>query len=511
MFGEDSELKFEYEWVSLPKEVDLLQEKLLVNLNNMLRRLSHLAMIEFTDFSKSPGDNTACQLCGQAPNLKKSHGRGKDRIPMVASIEQKVGKDISTQTEGFRFSPMPVGPATGQNGLFRIPVIPAPVHTQPSTTTVVTQPSKEQLARYNPTHNTTQKQLMRPRKLKPMSRNRPGTTGSLVQRTILPKNSEYITIIPMMQGTQIPNHPPEKPEATETIVGHPINGIQKHPINVISSTANVNVTVRSQVLLASPSVTSSPSTDMSGLMEMSLSPDGDQTLLRIPASHLGTMSQEALKAAGLSAIPNSTPVSIPITVTTTSVTSHAVPLGANMSTLVATSSKSSLSPPNLSALLDISLPTGEIETDTTFSSLLEDSNKSLGLDPVLTTPPICAITESQKSVGLHSPPVRSLFQSSPTPESQWLGGDVNDLSLSSFLDTPSRPAASISTSMFNPNMPISLFNENSRDFQSHRIDVDSTLQSMMNESSMDYVKKFADLAEQIALNETSTEHTKKPT
>lgn len=89
---------------------------------------------------------------------------------------------------------------------------------------------------------------MRPRKLKPVSRNRPGTAGSLVQRTILPKNSEYITIIPMMPGTQIPNHPPEKSEATETIVGHPINGIQR-PINAMPSSPNVTVTVRNPVIL----------------------------------------------------------------------------------------------------------------------------------------------------------------------------------------------------------------------------------------------------------------------
>lgn len=52
MFGKEGELRFEYEWISLRREAELLQEKLLNNLNNMLRRLSHLAMIEFTDFSK---------------------------------------------------------------------------------------------------------------------------------------------------------------------------------------------------------------------------------------------------------------------------------------------------------------------------------------------------------------------------------------------------------------------------------------------------------------------------
>lgn len=52
MFGANGELKFEYEWVNLKKETELLQEKLLMSLNNMLRRLSHLAMMEITEFSK---------------------------------------------------------------------------------------------------------------------------------------------------------------------------------------------------------------------------------------------------------------------------------------------------------------------------------------------------------------------------------------------------------------------------------------------------------------------------
>ena len=95
---------------------------------------------------------------------------------------------------------------------------------------------------------------MRPRKLKPVSRNRPGSTGSLVQRTILPKNSEYITIIPMMPGTQIPNPSPEK--TMETIVGHPINGIQKHPISVMPSSPSV--TVRNQLHLGNVCVLYSP-------------------------------------------------------------------------------------------------------------------------------------------------------------------------------------------------------------------------------------------------------------
>lgn len=501
MFGEDGELKFEYEWLSLRHGTDFLQEKILTSLNNMLRRLSHIAMVEFTDFTKTPGANSACQLCGQTPAGKRSQGRGKDRSP-PGTVRPGKAKDAFTQTQGPRPNPVPVGtgvPASSQPGLFRIPVLPAPTTAKPT----VIQPSKEMLARYNPTNNTHQKQLMRPRKVRQqMSRNRLGAAGGLIQRTILPKNSEFITIIPMAPGTQIPNVSPEKSEVTETIVGHPINGIQKHPVTVVHTLPSTTVTMVNHVIFGSPTVTTSPTSSSSSLVEMSLSPDGDQTLLRIPASHLGTMTQEALKAAGLSAMP-STPLSTPITIATTSLITVTSAYDTIAASTAVASTKCSLSPPNLSSLLDISLPT----EDTSFSNLLEDSNKTLTMEPVLVTPPIRTTSEQQKA---HSPPVRSLFRSSPNPEQQWLAGDVPDLSLTSFLESPSKPSASSSTSMFNPNMPLSLFNDNSRDFQSHRVDVESTFQIMLNESSIDYMKNFADLAELVQKDCTTSEQPRKP-
>ena len=50
MFGKGGEIRFEYDWCNL--QANELQERLLSNLDNMLRRLANLAMVEFTDFSK---------------------------------------------------------------------------------------------------------------------------------------------------------------------------------------------------------------------------------------------------------------------------------------------------------------------------------------------------------------------------------------------------------------------------------------------------------------------------
>ena len=50
MFGKGGEIRFEYDWCDL--QANEIQERLLANLNNMLRRLANLATVEFTDFSK---------------------------------------------------------------------------------------------------------------------------------------------------------------------------------------------------------------------------------------------------------------------------------------------------------------------------------------------------------------------------------------------------------------------------------------------------------------------------
>ena len=52
MLGQDGLVKLEYDWISLLPKEDLIHDKILITLNNMLRRLSHLATLEITDFSK---------------------------------------------------------------------------------------------------------------------------------------------------------------------------------------------------------------------------------------------------------------------------------------------------------------------------------------------------------------------------------------------------------------------------------------------------------------------------
>ena len=61
------------------------------------------------------------------------------------------------------------------------------------------------------------------------------------------------------------------------------------------------------------------------------------------------------------------------------------------------------------------------------TGLLEE--KSLSVDPGLTTPPIRSQSDQRLSP-LHSPPVRSLFKmNSPVPDQQWLNGEVSSSTL----------------------------------------------------------------------------------
>ncbi|XP_052795313.1 protein cramped-like [Mya arenaria] len=495
MFGGEGEVKLEYDWLSLQKEEEALEDELLMTLNNMLRRLSHLATMEITDFSKTTGANMTCQLCGHNPGAKT---KPKGRSP--TGVAKKSGKDVSCQTLGLQITDFPLHPGalpvTSQNGVFRIPAQPSKSVIPTNTVNVMS--AREMIQKYNPVN--TNKPFMR-RKLKPLRGRGGATQSSLIQRTILPKNSEYIAIIPMVPGTQIPNNPPTSGEGvTQTIIGHPIKGIQSVPVSTVVPGSPVGLSGHSSsISTVCTTLTSSPgSRPLSPNVSFSnISLNGDETLLHIPDSHLGSMSPRSLKAAGMSAVRETRS---PASVVMTSVFSSPTRLGHTVSAPV--------SPPNLSALLDISLTTTDLEGDTTFSSLLGDNSKPQTLDPGLATPPMrLADAETRRHIPLHSPPVRNLFRTS-SPEQQWLNGDVQDLSLTSLLDSPCKTSTGGGASGFTTTLPLSIFSDNSRDFHTHKNEVDSSLQCMMQESSIDYSRKFQDLEElvkfDIANEQTTT-------
>ncbi|XP_067123263.1 protein cramped-like isoform X2 [Centruroides vittatus] len=197
-----------------------------------------------------------------------------------------------------------------------------------------------------------------------------------------------------------------------------------------------------------------------------------------------------------------------------------------------TSSPTPTSPPDISSLLDISLSEANLQTESIpepgsghLLGFNENSDSSLsaafGLPSSLSSNKIeknigstqtcissCLsrdpVVAARQSTPPQSPPSSSHFRiCSPVPENHWLNGESADFSLSSLLNTlesPCKPTPVV------PSINITTDSSNLDPIARLAPDVDTQLQCLMNESSVDYVAKFADLAAQIA--STSSAETK---
>ncbi|XP_022098954.1 protein cramped-like isoform X2 [Acanthaster planci] len=181
--------------------------------------------------------------------------------------------------------------------------------------------------------------------------------------------------------------------------------------------------------------------------------------------------------------------------------------------------------PNLSSLLENSLPSSAAagggdglmdipmgsESFTGFNQQLSPntSNPSVmlpSMSPVrgsgTTTPPLHISSPSSSPFKLNS----------LSPDNQWLNGENVDISLSSILanlESPEKKERHSIISSTSGSLTIpqpSLMIESSRDSSMSK-DVDTHLQYMMNENSVDYVAKFADLAAQITAQQEAQKET----
>ncbi|XP_054851251.1 protein cramped-like isoform X2 [Eublepharis macularius] len=180
-----------------------------------------------------------------------------------------------------------------------------------------------------------------------------------------------------------------------------------------------------------------------------------------------------------------------------------------------------LSPPNVSALLDISLPgppedvlsQGEPATQISDSIIeIAISSGQYG-ENVSLSPAKLNGSDSSKSLPSPSCSPQQNWIASPTHDPQWYPNDSTDSSLSSLFSSflspekgrkmlPTSMGTTGSTSLLGP----SLLDGNSRDsFVSRSIadvaEVDSQLACMMNENSIDYISRFNDLAQELSIPE----------
>ncbi|KAI7803655.1 putative protein cramped-like [Triplophysa rosa] len=174
-----------------------------------------------------------------------------------------------------------------------------------------------------------------------------------------------------------------------------------------------------------------------------------------------------------------------------------------------------LAPPSVASLLDISLPgppeeslpSGEAQTHISDSIIELAINSHYG-DGSLLSPP--KLNGSDRSKLLPSP--CDSWMPSPTHDPQWYPSDSTDSSLGCLLSSLASPdkarrttlPPSSSTALLGP----SLLDGNSHDcFQSRGLpdvaEVDTQLACMMSESSVDYIARFNDLAQELSVTETT--------
>ncbi|KAM3826589.1 protein cramped-like isoform 2-T2 [Vipera latastei] len=186
-------------------------------------------------------------------------------------------------------------------------------------------------------------------------------------------------------------------------------------------------------------------------------------------------------------------------------------------------STSHLSPPNVSALLDISLPgppedvlsQGEPVTQISDSIIeIAISSGQYG-ENVSLSPAKLNGSDNSKSLPSPSCSPQQSWIASPSHDPQWYPDDSTDSSLSSLFSSflsPEKGRKMLPTPVGNPSstslLGPSLLDGNSRDsFVSRSMAdvaevVDSQLACMMNENSIDYISRFNDLAQELSIPET---------
>ncbi|XP_054549867.1 LOW QUALITY PROTEIN: protein cramped-like [Talpa occidentalis] len=203
---------------------------------------------------------------------------------------------------------------------------------------------------------------------------------------------------------------------------------------------------------------------------------------------------------------------------------RAPPNGLSAPLPTAEAARARLSPPNVSTLLDISLPgppedvlsQGEPATQISDSIIeIAISSGQYG-EGVPLSPAKLNGSDSSKSLPSPSSSPQPDWIASPTHDPQWCPSDPADSSLSSLFASfispeksrkmlPAPGGTNSGTSLLGP----SLLDGSSRDsFVSRSLAdvaevVDSQLACMMNENSVDYISRFNDLAQELAIAEPS--------
>ncbi|XP_010022211.1 PREDICTED: protein cramped-like, partial [Nestor notabilis] len=381
--------------------------------------------------------------------------------------------------------------------------------------------------------------LPKPRKL----RNRHLRKPLVVQRTLLPRPSgnpsQHVCSFSILSNSSITGRGSFRPiqsSLTKAAVSRPIvpKVLPTQATNHLSSA--IDLAAKSAGIIPGSPV---PVLDTDGLSGVSpLSPDGVATVVT------GQESAAQQNRGSINTVEGSGPgCRVPFISLPTRQEQEAVPDGfqgtsvLSLSELSKTSlqnglstpplpsseaSSTRLSPPNVSALLDISLPgppedvlsQGEPATQISDSIIEIAISSGQYSEGVSLSPAKLNGSDSSKSLPSPSSSPQQNWIASPSHDPQWYPNDSTDSSLSSLFSSfispekgrkmlPTPVGTASGTSLLGP----SLLDGNSRDsFVSRSLAdvaevVDSQLACMMNENSIDYISRFNDLAQELSIPE----------
>ncbi|XP_069665634.1 protein cramped-like isoform X3 [Haliaeetus albicilla] len=382
--------------------------------------------------------------------------------------------------------------------------------------------------------------LPKPRKL----RNRHLRKPLVVQRTLLPRPSgnpsQHVCSFSILSNSSITGRGSFRPiqsSLTKAAVSRPIvpKVLPTQATNHLSSA--IDLAAKSAGIIPGSPV---PVLDADGLSGVSpLSPDGVATVVtgqESTVAHQNGGSITTVEGSGpgcrvpfISLPTRHEQESVPDGFQGTSVLSLSelskAPLQNGLSTPPLPSSEASstrLSPPNVSALLDISLPgppedvlsQGEPATQISDSIIEIAISSGQYSEGVSLSPAKLNGSDSSKSLPSPSSSPQQNWIASPSHDPQWYPNDSTDSSLSSLFSSfispekgrkmlPTPVGTTSGTSLLGP----SLLDGNSRDsFVSRSLAdvaevVDSQLACMMNENSIDYISRFNDLAQELSIPE----------
>uniref|UniRef100_A0A8C0FQ01 Protein cramped-like n=1 Tax=Bubo bubo TaxID=30461 RepID=A0A8C0FQ01_BUBBB len=378
--------------------------------------------------------------------------------------------------------------------------------------------------------------LPKPRKL----RNRHLRKPLVVQRTLLPRPSgnpsQHVCSFSILSNSSITGRGSFRPiqsSLTKAAVSRPIvpKVLPTQATNHLSSA--IDLAAKSAGIIPGSPMTVLDADGLSGVSP--LSPDGVTTVVTGQESTAAHQNGGSIGSGPGCRVPFiSLPTrheqeAVPDGFQGTSVLSLSeltkTPLQNGLSTPPLPSSEASstrLSPPNVSALLDISLPgppedvlsQGEPATQISDSIIEIAISSGQYSEGVSLSPAKLNGSDSSKSLPSPSSSPQQNWIASPSHDPQWYPNDSTDSSLSSLFSSfispekgrkmlPTPVGTASGTSLLGP----SLLDGNSRDsFVSRSLAdvaevVDSQLACMMNENSIDYISRFNDLAQELSIPE----------